>query len=472
MLKNKTRFPLSLVVAVALAVILAVAACSGSDTFEGNGAKLDVSPTEDGFAFANFGERDTDEYLNGADLALMFGASACVDEVTDPCRPIAEAAAWAMMVNNARTSGHCEGFAVQSALRFDEKAEPKTISLDRDRKVTHSLIRAFATQFLPDVQAETNKWAMKSLKEKVEALVESFGGGSDSDVSQQAKEGQAKFTAGLYSDAGGHALLPYAVQYLTTDLAKISVLDSNWPERDRYIKVDLAANKWYFSMWGEDPENDPDEWSGGPRDFDLTPRDVRLSSVAPFGDGASRVAGSILVIRSATPHWSIKTANGEFSPIDGEQIEGITARPIRGAPTKLGAFSPTEYTVLVDTDEIELLLPNETVAFVANDAAVTAFATKGSNDEITISNEKVTAGASVDIKVASEDKLVAVSANNPVIEITEEKLTAEVVADNGQVIIQAVDETTTTAEIVVTDEQVTVVTVEDEVATHVHRRCH
>ena len=70
-LKNKTRFPLSLVVAVALAVILAVAACSGSDTFEGNGAKLDVSPTEDGFAFANFGERDTDEYLNGADLALI-----------------------------------------------------------------------------------------------------------------------------------------------------------------------------------------------------------------------------------------------------------------------------------------------------------------------------------------------------------------------------------------------------------------
>ena len=94
-LKNKTRFPLSLVGAVALAVILAVSACSGSDTFEGNGAKLDVSPTEDGFAFANFGERDTDEYLNGADLALMFGASACVDEVTDPCRPIAEAAAWA-----------------------------------------------------------------------------------------------------------------------------------------------------------------------------------------------------------------------------------------------------------------------------------------------------------------------------------------------------------------------------------------
>ena len=142
--------------------------------------------------FANFGERGTDEFLNGADLALMFGASVCVDKVIEPCRPIAEAAAWAMMVNNARASGHCEGFAVQSALRFDERAEPKTILLDKDRKVTHSLIRAFATQFLPDVQAESNKWAMKSLKEKVEALVDSFGGGLADDSNELAELGEAE----------------------------------------------------------------------------------------------------------------------------------------------------------------------------------------------------------------------------------------------------------------------------------------
>ena len=255
--RHKTnRFTLSIIAAVLILV-----GCSGGapETFSGQDAALPMDPTIDGFAFPNFGEKDTNEFLGAADLAIMFGPTVCTDEITDPCRPIAEAAAWAMMVNSARASGHCEGFAVQSALRFDEQAEPKTIFLPKDANVTRALIRGFATQFLPEVQKETTKWAKKTLKEKVDALIESFSAATPDTDSKSLPEpyGQAQFTAGLYTEVGGHALLPYAVTFVDETTARISVLDSNWPGRERYITVDLAANEWRFSYSGEDPEKRP-----------------------------------------------------------------------------------------------------------------------------------------------------------------------------------------------------------------------
>ena len=130
--RHKTnRFTLSIIAAVLILV-----GCSGGapETFSGQDAALPMDPTIDGFAFPNFGEKDTNEFLGAADLAIMFGPTVCTDEITDPCRPIAEAAAWAMMVNSARASGHCEGFAVQSALRFDEQAEPKIFFSERRQR--------------------------------------------------------------------------------------------------------------------------------------------------------------------------------------------------------------------------------------------------------------------------------------------------------------------------------------------------
>ena len=51
MAKDKARLPLVLGVMMTLALLLVASACSGNDVFEGNGAGLDVSPIEDGFAF-------------------------------------------------------------------------------------------------------------------------------------------------------------------------------------------------------------------------------------------------------------------------------------------------------------------------------------------------------------------------------------------------------------------------------------
>ena len=139
-------------VAVLTAISLSLVACSGG------GSSVDVArdnvdsglmPEDNGFSFANFGSRATPEVFNADDLVQMFGAQACVDENTTNCVPTAEAASWARMVNEARASGHCEGLAVQSAARFSTKADPVTVRLQNEGDVTHGIIRAFATQFLP-----------------------------------------------------------------------------------------------------------------------------------------------------------------------------------------------------------------------------------------------------------------------------------------------------------------------------------
>jgi hypothetical protein len=435
---------------------------------------LKIEPTVDGFAFPNFGSNGTSEFFDNNDLALMFGEAACVGGVVDPCQPIAEAAAWAQMVNQARASGHCEGLAVQSAARFNVTAEPKTILLKKDSEVSHGIMRAFATQFLPDVQRDTNKWAKKSLVEKVNALSDSFRGASAESMGMFGLKpaaallstGQAKFTIGVYTDAGGHALMPYAIEFPNENTVIIRVLDSNWPGQNRFIKIDLKTQTWQFSFSGKDPNNDPCVWRGKSGDLDLTALSTRVTATVPFGEGQSTVKNSLLVIRSKTRNWSITTSDGTFSPATGVAVDGISARSIRASSNiACGAPPLTEYTVQTDGDELELNFPDPAEVFVANDSSVTQLSTSGSSEKISVSKKKVSAGKNVKIKVASENKVISVDSDNSVVDISNDKLVGQVTTDAGQTITQTVDIQTTQAQIVVSDGSAVVTTLTATIVT-------
>jgi hypothetical protein len=66
-------------------------------------------------------------------------------------------------------------------------------------------------------------------------------------------------------------VLPYAIEYPTPDTPRVMLYDSNWPGQNRYDDIDLKAKTWRFSFSGADPANDPDSWTGGPHEMDLTP---------------------------------------------------------------------------------------------------------------------------------------------------------------------------------------------------------
>ena len=349
-------------------LVATLASCSGgsssSSVVSATPADSGLQPTADGFTFANFGSSASAERFDSNDLVTMFGKAACVDGVEEPCALTTQAAAWARMVNEARASGHCEGLAVQAAARFDSKQTPVTGELLNAGDVTHGIMRAFATQFLPEVQDATNSWAKKSLSDIVNELVSSM------------KSGSVEYSMGLYTPTGGHAVLPYAVQFPSKDLAVVKVYDSNWPGKERYVVFDLAAKKWFFSFNGQDPQKDECAWTGAAGDIDLTPMSARTSATCPFCGVKTTVAKSVLLIRSTGVEWQVKTKNGTFSPSNSTPVDGTTARGLRSAACSKTVSLP-EFVLSVDTPDFELTLPETASAYISNGKSVIQIQTNG-----------------------------------------------------------------------------------------------
>ena len=300
-----------------LAFLLApsLAACSGQQASAAAIATA-LQPAENGWSFANFPSSSfPDVNFNERDLVEMFGSEGgvCVDGISDPCVLTAEAAAWSQMINQARASGHCVGLAVISALRYNESSNPKTAQLAQDEETIRAISRAFATQFLPEVQQETSDWLAKSLDEKVEALAESF------------KKGTIDYTLGLYSPNGGHAVTPFAIEYPSKNVARVMVYDSNWPGRNRYVDIDVKQGTWTFSFSGEDPETDPEAWSGGEADLDISSVNFQAST-CPFCGAGVGTKNTMLVIRSESTDWTIGAGNGEITAkgVTGNSRKGMT----------------------------------------------------------------------------------------------------------------------------------------------------
>ena len=379
-----------------------VASCGGSSAtsqLTAVAADSGVKPNENGFSFANFGSAATSENFNSADLVTMFGASACVGGNTTTCEPTAQAAAWAKMVNESRASGHCEGLAVQAASRFDAKASPATVTLANKGDVTHGIIRAFATQFLPEVQDATDAWAKKSLVDIVNELSTSFTNKSVS------------YTMGLYTPHGGHAVLPYALEFPKPNLAVVKVYDSNWPGMERFVVIDLDAQVWYFSFSGENPQDDPCAWSGKAGDMDITPMDARTSATCPFCGDGTKVTKSVLLIRSTSLNWSVKTQNGTYSPSSTDVVTDVNAKSLRSTSCDTEVKIP-EFVLYTDSEDFELELPDTSSAYVSNGNSVVQIATTGSKNRKPIHFKKNT------ISVEDPSTTLTVSSDNVVAQVT------------------------------------------------------
>ena len=388
------------IVAVLIGGLLASCGGSGSTSqLTAVAADSGVKPNENGFSFANFGSSATTELLDSADLVTMFGSGACVGGITTPCTPTAQASAWAKMVNESRASGHCEGLAVQAASRFDAKAIPATKSLTNTGDVTHGIIRAFATQFLPEVQDATATWAKKSLVDIVNELSTAFANKS------------ASYTMGLYTSTGGHAVLPYAIEFPKPDLAVVKVYDSNWPGMERYVVIDLAKKSWTFSFSGENPQEDADAWSGKAGDIDITSMSARTVATCPFCGDDTKVSTSVLLIRSTSLNWSVKTKTGEYSPASSASVADVRARSLRSAASDK-ELEISEYILYTDSDDFELQLPDTSSAYVSNGDSVVQVAATGSKVRKPILFKKNV------ISVEDTSTTMTVSSDNVVAQVT------------------------------------------------------
>ena len=329
-----------------------------------------LRPTPNGFSFANFAAASVPNVaFGGADLAAMFGSGpeVCSSGTGDTCVPTAEAAEWARMVNESRQSGHCEGFIVLALQRFAVKESPDTAQLSTDTPVVRGIYRGFATQFLDGARAESRAWRGQSVRDVVAELVSSL------------KDGVPDHVLGVYGEIGGHAVLPYSVTFADKDNARIGIYDSNWPGQERHVSVDLAAGTWRFSFDGQDPESDPNAWTGGSGDIDLSSLKGRIGGACPFCDSkTTTTTPTMLSIRASAPTWSLATARGTVTP-GGAQVEGVDVTKVRAA----GILPKSdEWVVTVDpaemgaTKPVRLSLPAGSSATIVTPRAI-ARATTG-----------------------------------------------------------------------------------------------
>ena len=378
----------------------------------------EMRPTDDGFAFANFAATAVPDVFDESDLVAMFGPESCVDGVVEPCEPVAEAAAWARMINDSRASGHCEGLVVEALTRFNEGATPPTVELQNEGQVTKDIFRSFATQFLESTQQETLAWQKKSVGEIVNQLGASLA------------SGRLEYSLGLYVDTGGHAVLPYAVELLGESAARIHVYDSNWPAKNRFVDVDLANESWEFSFSGEDPASDPNLWTGGSGDIDLTSLSSRQSALCPFCQTETTVRNSIVVIKSTDRRWSISTERGTYSPSSGVEVEGVSAQPVRSA----GNPSTLDYVVFVEGLDLSLDLPDPSSAYVARGSAVVQVQTRtGSSAPVEVAEDSVVVDdESVQLTVAANNLVASVAAPSSQVAIGSSTLDVTVQSGTGR----------------------------------------
>lgn len=425
-----------------LGVAVLLAACGGGGGASDNSAPLKnavlsigevdsgAKPNPDGFAFPNFGAAATPTEFNANDVSTMFssGPEICVQASGD-CELSAEARAWARMVNQARVSGHCEGLAVLASTRFIGKEMPKTITLAQQDEITHAIMRAFATQFLNETQEATKSWAKKRPSEIVTALVDSL------------KTGAPKFTLGVYTDSGGHAVLPYAVEFPSADIARVMVYDSNWPGMDRFVEVNLSQETWQFSFSGADPASDPQLWQGGKGDLDITPLDARVNGSCPFCDGKVRQK-SLLLIRSAKPDWSIQSADGELTA--GSQLVGESVvRPLRSAlpprPDLADASrqGPTDYLVFTNLSGKGASIRLGSTARVVGVTPQAIFEIDAQSTapsvEVQLSDTQVAVDdPQVGLTLSNEDTVASSAGNTNTVSVAEGGITINITTDEGE----------------------------------------
>ena len=452
-------------VAVLSLAALAFSACGGGAGGSGGGASsggggkapdgavaTGLQTATDGWSFPNFPSSSYPEVnFDETDLVSMFGSdeTICVGGVATPCKLTAEAAAWARMVNQARASGHCEGLVALASSRFNNKETPATVKLPSQDETLHAIMRTFATQFLPEVQESIGKWMAASFEDKIDELKKSFVAGS------------LKYTLGMYTAGGGHALLPYAIEYPTPDTPRVMLYDSNWPGKNRYVDIDLKAKTWRFSFGGADPANDPEAWTGGPQDMDLTPLDARQGT-CPFCGKDVKVAKTTMLIRSANLDWSVETDGGTVSPANPDGADGTTVKAVKGSQFSSAAGSSAlkkdsyDYVVVVPDSPADgttsssgvaankrkskLKFSGATSVYALMPEGIAQFTTPGSEDNpVEVEGSSIsTTDPGVDLTLASGNLVANASGSAVSLSVEGETMAVAVTAANGQVIKQEV----------------------------------
>jgi len=272
-------------------------------------------PEKNGYPFQNQGGQypKTPPVLTAGGVSKMFGKEACVGGDVKSCKLTPAANEWMGVVNRAMNMGQCEGMAVSTLAMFKKAIKPAdfaagaTSAHDLDHKAVGPLIGYYwAFQMVNPVRFQTAK-----------SMVTQTPNGVEDTLVEMMKRGEYA-TLAIRSPHGGHAVTPYAVEDRGKGIHWIRIYDNNWPDKERYVIIDRAANTWKYELASLNPDVPKEPWQGNAETHTIavTPLAYRLGKAeCPFCTGSKK-----LVVPHGTNSVTLTNQDGKRIGRDGDKI--------------------------------------------------------------------------------------------------------------------------------------------------------
>lgn len=313
-------------------------------------------PSPNGFVFENYTNMGNPTNLTAEEMRRLVGPAACEGgAATGACELVPQARQWMEAQNQSMNNGHCEGMAVLAAHIFAGALRASDFGADTPFALTlagnTALQREIAFWF-------TTQSTMAQIERKdltPTALVDVLA----TDLARGTSYGGT--VLGLYkrNGSGGHAVSPYEIRRPSATTVEIVSYDNNYPNVERVVTVDIAANTWQYHA-STNPTDPGSLYEGDVSTFTLTlaPVGPRLTLPHPCVfcgntamDGGGR--GSVQVSLTGRADLSIADGQGHITGHDASgalvsQIPGSATQRSRSADLWQNEVEPT-YSVPRDT---------------------------------------------------------------------------------------------------------------------------
>ncbi|MFT7621715.1 MAG: hypothetical protein ACI9WU_000880 [Myxococcota bacterium] len=319
------------------------ATTSGATGAGEDSVDLGFRPDPGGFGFENYGDDVQVTNVTPTEVHRLFGDAACTYFEGGECVLTPGARQWMQQGNDATSGGHCEGMAVLSLLFFFDELSPADFGAER------TIDLSLSNEAL---QREIAMWFMTQTIDQV-ATASPFMATADAvtTLEEAFEEQDELYTLGIYQadGAGGHAITPYRIDWLSDSEARIAVYDNNWPREERFIDVNVDAQTWRYSA-STNPNEPASLYEGTPENgnqLQLTPITSRLGQhPCPFcaEDGARKPGDSLRQVLFQTDGALVmKDASGNRIGVlpDGSDVNELPGgRIIRPRSASLFADTP------------------------------------------------------------------------------------------------------------------------------------